>query len=45
MSYSYSSTTRVLLIQYKGRQKTYRNINLFGMDECIEHFVNSWGYR
>ena len=45
MTYSYSSMTRVLLIQHNGREKTYRDINLFGIEECIEQFVNSWGYR
>ncbi len=45
MSYSYSSTTRVLLVQYKGRIRTYRNINLFGIDDCLQDFASNWGYR
>ncbi len=45
MSYSYSSMTRVLLVQYKGRVRTYRNINLFGIDDCLQNFANTWGYR
>ena len=42
MTYSYSSITRVLLIQHNGRVKTYKNINLFGIEDCIQDFVNSW---
>ena len=45
MSYTYSSITRVLLIQYNGRIRTYRDINLFGIEDCIQNFVNTWGYR
>lgn len=45
MIYNYSAITRVLLIQHNGRVKTYTNINLSGMDACIQNFVNSWGYR
>lgn len=45
MSYTYSSITRVLLIQHNGRVRTYRNINLFGIEDCIQNFVNTWGYR
>ncbi len=45
MTYSYSSITRVLLIQHNGRVKTYKNINLFGIEDCIQDFVNSWGYQ
>ena len=45
MSYQYSPITRVLLIQHNGRVKTYKNINLFGIEDCIQDFVNSWGYR
>ena len=45
MSYTYSSITRVLLIQHNGRVKTYSNINLFGIDDGIRDFVNTWGYR
>lgn len=45
MSYSYSSITRVLLVQHKGRVRTYRNINLFGIDDCLRNFANTWGYR
>lgn len=45
MSYSYSSMTRVLLIQHNGREKTYSNIDLFGIEECIKDFVNSWRNR
>ena len=45
MSYSYSSMTRVLLIQHNGREKTYKNIDLFGIEECIKDFVNSWRNR
>ena len=45
MSYSYSSMTRVLLVQYEGRVRTYRNINLFGIDDSLRHFVNNWGYK
>lgn len=41
MTYSYSSITRVLLIQHNGRVKTYKNINLFGIEDCIQDFVNS----
>lgn len=43
--YSYSSMTRVLLIQHNGREKTYRDINLFGIEDCIKDFVNSWRAR
>ncbi|WP_353141276.1 hypothetical protein [Acinetobacter pragensis] len=43
MTYQYSSITRVLLIQHNGRVKRYRNINLFGIEDCIQEFVNSWG--
>lgn len=42
MTYSYSSATRVLLIQHNGREKAYRDINLFGIEDCIKDFVNSW---
>ena len=42
MSYTYSSITRVLLIQHNGRVKTYKNINLCGIEDCIRDFVNSW---
>lgn len=45
MTYSYSSITRVLSIQHNGLVKTYKNINLFGIEDCIQDFVNSWGYR
>lgn len=42
MSYQYSSITRVLLVQHNGRVETYKNINLFGIEDCIQDFVNSW---
>lgn len=42
MSYQYSSITRVLHKQHNGRVKTYKNINLFGIEDCIQDFVNSW---
>ena len=45
MIYFYSSMTRVLLIQHNGREKTYRDINLFGIEDCIKDFVNSWRPR
>jgi len=45
MAYEYSSITRVLIIQHGGRIRTYRNINLFGIEDCIKNFVGSWGYR
>lgn len=45
MIYSYSSLTRVLLIQHNGRVKTYKDINLFGIEDCIKDFVNSWRYQ
>lgn len=45
MNYTYSSITRVLSIQHKGRVKTYSDINLFGIEACIKDFVNTWGYR
>lgn len=45
MSYTYSSITRVLLIQHNGRVRTYRDINLFGIEDCIQNFVHTWGYR
>ena len=45
MTYSYSSLTRVLLIQHNGREKTYRDIDLFGIEDCIKDFVNSWRTR
>ena len=45
MKFNYSSMTRVLVVQHGLRIKTYRNINLFGIDDCIKEFVNSWGYR
>ncbi|MFC6053910.1 hypothetical protein ACFPT0_13935 [Acinetobacter portensis] len=45
MSYTYSSITRVLLIKQDGREKTYKDINLFGIEDCIKDFVNSWGFR
>ncbi|WP_265733393.1 hypothetical protein [Acinetobacter sp. ANC 4204] len=41
MSYHYSSITRVLIVQHNGRVKTYTNINLFGIEECIQNFVNT----
>ncbi|MGE8653810.1 MAG: hypothetical protein ACN6NV_08715 [Acinetobacter gandensis] len=45
MSYQYSAITRVLLIQHNGRVKSYRNINLFGIEDCIKEFVNTWGLK
>ena len=45
MTYHYSSITRVLIIQHGARVKTYRNINLFGIEDCIKQFVDSWGQR
>ncbi|WP_162898138.1 hypothetical protein [Acinetobacter sp. WCHAc010034] len=45
MIYEYSAITRVLIIQHNGRVKTYRNISLYGIEDCIQNFVNSWGYR
>ncbi len=45
MSYPYSSMTRVLHVQHKGRIRTYRNINLFGINDCLRDFVNTWRYR
>lgn len=45
MTYSYSSMTRVLFIQHNGREKTYRDINLFGIEDCIKDFVNRWRAR
>jgi len=45
MAYEYSAITRVLIIQHNGRVKTYRNISLYGIEDCIQNFVNSWGYR
>ncbi|NWK75713.1 hypothetical protein HYG93_15875 [Acinetobacter sp. SwsAc6] len=45
MSYQYSAITRVLIIQHNGRVKSYRNINLFGIEDCIKQFVDSWGHR
>ena len=45
MIYSYSSLTRVLLIQHNGWEETYRDINLFGIEDCIKDFVNSWRAR
>ena len=45
MSYTYSAITRVLIIQHKGRVKTYRYINLFGIEDCIKEFVKTWGRK
>ncbi|MDY6551419.1 hypothetical protein [Acinetobacter faecalis] len=45
MSYTYSSITRVLLIKQDGREKLYKNIDLFGIEDCIKDFVNSWGFH
>ncbi len=45
MSYQYSSMTRVLIIQHGGRIRAYRNISLFGIEDCIQNFIYSWGYR
>jgi len=42
MSYQYSSITRVLIIQHNGRVKSYCNINLYGIEDCIKEFVKSW---
>ncbi len=41
MAYEYSAITRVLIIQHNGRIKTYRNISLYGIEDCIQNFVNS----
>ncbi len=45
MSYAYSSATRVLTVQHKGRVKTYQNIDLYSIEECIKDFENTWGYQ
>lgn len=45
MSYTYNSQTRTVEITCKGRVKTYRDINLFGIEACIKDFVSTWGYR
>ena len=45
MSYTYNSASKTLLVEHKGRVKTYTNIELFGIEACLTDFENTWGYR
>ncbi len=45
MSYSYSSMTRVLLVQHKGQVETTATSTYSVLMIALEIFANTWGYE